>query len=112
MRWANSLFCCLFLAVALAYASAPLVAANLDRPGQADPDEKGPTEREVAEFCHVQRLICRKICYSNSRFKDRFDGCPHSCDSRESRCTRTGCFRWTEPDYLIARTFGAYRCIE
>jgi hypothetical protein len=100
------------LALALAGASAPLAAANLESPRQADPDDKAPTAKEVAEFCHGQRQICRKICYSNSRLEDRFDGCSHSCDSRAVRCTRTACFRWTEPDYLIARKFGAYRCVE
>ena len=111
MRTLNSLFCCLFLALALAGGSASLVAADLESRRQADPD-RGPTEKEVAAFCHVQRQICRRMCDMNSRFEDRFDGCPHSCDSRAIQCTRTNCFRWTEPTYLIARKFGAYRCIE
>ena len=112
MRRANSLFFCLFLALALAGASAPLVAADLEAPREADPRYKTPTKRDVAEFCHEQRQVCRKICYLRSRFEDRFDGCPHSCDSRESRCTRTGCFRWTDHDFLIARKFGADLCVE
>lgn len=112
MRRANSLFCCLFLALTLAGASAPLVAADLEAPRQAEPGDKAPTEREVAEFCQEQRQICRKVCDMHSRFEDRFDGCSHSCDSRAVRCTRTGCYRWTEPNFLIARKFGAYRCVE
>lgn len=112
MRRANSLFCCLFLALTLAGASTPLAAADLEPPRQVNPDDKAPTEAEVAEFCHGQRQICRKVCYMRSRFNDRFDGCPSSCDSREARCTRTGCYRWTEPDFLIARNYGAYRCVE
>lgn len=109
MRRVNSSFCCLFLALSLAGASAPLVAGDLEPPRRADP--RAPTEREVAEFCYGQHQICRKMCYLNSRFERRIDGCSHSCDSRATRCTKTGCFRWTEPDYLIARKFGADRCV-
>ena len=60
----------------------------------------------MAQFCYEQRLICRKICDLHSRFEDRFDGCPQSCDSRELRCVTTACYRWTEPDFLIAERFG------
>jgi hypothetical protein len=112
MRRTTPFFCCLFLALILAGPSAPLVAADLGSAPKADKGDKGATEREVAEFCHGQRQICRKICDMNSRFNDRFDGCPHSCDSREVRCIRTGCYRWTEPDFVIASKYGAHRCAE
>lgn len=115
MRWANLLFCCLFLAFAFTGASAPLLAANLEPPPHAFPDDRpysdnALTEREVAAFCYGQRYICRKICYLRSNFEDRFDGCPQSCESREARCSRTGCYRWTEPEFLIAEKFGGYKC--
>ena len=112
MRWANLLLCCLFLAFTFVGASAPLLAADVATPRQAYPDggpDSGDTQ-EVAEFCHGQRRICRKICDLRSRFEDRFDGCPQSCESREGRCTRTGCYRWTEPEFLIAGRFGGYQC--
>ena len=91
---------------------APLLAADLATPPHDDRahSDDALTERKVAEFCYGQRHICRKICDLRSRFEDRFDGCPHSCDSRESRCSRTGCYRWTEPEYALAQKFGAHKC--
>ena len=112
MRSSSPLSCCLFLALAIAGASVPLVAADLGKPPRADKDDKAPTERELAEYCQGQLQICRKICYLNSRFRDRVNGCSHACDSRAIRCTRTGCYRWTEPDFTIAVKFGAHRCSE
>jgi hypothetical protein len=116
MRWASLLFCCLFLAVTFAGASAPLLATDLKSRGEAYPDERARsgnalTERKVAEFCSRQRQICRKICNLRDRFDDRFDGCPQSCDSRETRCNGTACFRWTDPDFIIAERFGGYKCL-
>jgi hypothetical protein len=113
MRWASLLLCCLFLA--FAGAGAPLLATDLKNPRQAYPDDGPPPggahiEREVAEFCAKQRYICRKICNLRSRFEDRFDGCPSSCDTREVRCNGAACFRWTEPELLIAERFGGYKC--
>ncbi len=117
MRWANLFFCYLFLAVTFAGTGAPLLAADLKAPHQTYPDDRpysgnARKERNVAEFCYGQRQICRKICYLHSRFEDRFDGCPDSCESREIRCIRTGCYRWTEPEFLIAERFGGYRCAQ
>lgn len=115
MRGANLLFCCLFVMFTFAGISTQLLAADLDTPRQAYPNDRSssdnvPTGRQVAEFCQTQRQICRKICYLNSRFEDDFDGCPHSCDSRAGRCIRTGCYRWMDPDFLIAEKFGGLRC--
>jgi hypothetical protein len=115
MRWANLLFCCLFLAFSFAGAGAPLLATDLKSPGKAYPDDRldsgnAGKETDVAEFCYEQSQICRKICNLRSRFDDRFDGCPQSCESRETRCVSTACFRWTEPDFLIAERFGGYKC--
>ncbi len=113
MRWANLLFCYLFLAFIFAGASAPLLAADLASPRQSYPDDRSSSddalERDVAEFCYRQRYICRKICNLNSRFDDEFDGCPSSCESREIRCSRTGYYRWSEPEFLIAEKFGGYK---
>src|SRR5262245_24965716 len=104
MRWASLLFCCLFLAFACAGGGASLLAADLAAPHDGDPryPNEAQKAREVAEFCYGQRHICRRLCDLRSRFEDRFDGCPDSCASRESRCTRTGCYRWTEPEYVLA----------
>jgi hypothetical protein len=116
MRWASLLFCYLFLAFTFAGAGAPLLAADLGKsPGRTYPDnrsnfDKALPGRDVAEFCYTQGQICRKICDLHSNFDDEFDGCPQSCDSRAFRCTRTGCFRWTEPDFLIAERFGGFKC--
>lgn len=98
-------------------ASTPLLATDLKSPPQSYPDErqgsgKELTEEEVAEFCYSQRKICRKICNLRSRFEDRFDGCPQSCDSRESRCSKTACYKWSEPEYIIAERFGGFKCVE
>lgn len=117
MRRAGLLFCCLFLAFTFAGVSAPLLATDLKSPRQASPDSRGYSndeldERDVAEFCYSQRVICRKICNLRSRFEDRFDGCPQSCVSREGRCIRAACYRWTEPEFLIAERFGGYKCIQ
>ncbi len=114
MRWAN-LLCCLVLGFTFAGAGAPLHATDLRSRHQSYPEDRRhsdavPTERRVAEFCYRQRLICRKICDLHSRFDDRFDGCPQSCESRELRCITTACYRWTEPDFLIAERFGGYKC--
>jgi hypothetical protein len=112
MRWTGLLWCCLFLVFTFAGAAGPLSAADLKSPPPY-PDEgrysrNAPREADVPDFCFTQRQICRKIC--NLRFRDDFVGCPQSCDSRESRCTKTGCFKWTEPDFLIAERFGGYQC--
>jgi hypothetical protein len=82
---------------------------NANRYDRRDSDQELKA-REVAEFCYEQRSICRKICDLHSNFDDRFDGCSHSCDSRESRCSRTGCYRWAEPEYVIAHKFGGEKC--
>ncbi len=111
-----ALLCCLFLAFTVAGAAVgPLQATDLRSRHQSYPEDRRHsdavrTERRVAQFCYEQRLICRKICDLHSRFEDRFDGCPQSCDSRELRCVTTACYRWTEPDFLIAERFGGYRC--
>lgn len=116
MRWASLLFCCLFLAFTVVGTSAPLFASDLKTPREeAYPDNPPDSEQEevdVAEFCHVQRKICRKVCNLRSRFENDFDGCPQSCDSREVRCNRTGCFRWVDPDFLIAERFGGAECAQ
>jgi hypothetical protein len=112
MHSTGLLSCCLLLALVIAGARAPLVAADLGKPPRADTDDRAPTERKVAEYCQGQLHICRKICYLNARFRDRINGCSHVCDSRAIRCTRTGCYRWTEPDFTLAVKFGAHRCIE
>lgn len=108
------LLCCLFLAFTVVGASTPLLATDLKSERQTYPDDRSDddevTEREVAEFCYVQRGICRKICNLRSRFDDRFDGCPQSCESREGRCSRTGCYRWSEQEFLIAERFGGFQC--
>jgi hypothetical protein len=103
------------LAFAIAGAGAPLLATDLKSPREAAPDDRprsgnALTARKVAEFCHRQRQICRKICNMHSRFEDRFDGCPQSCDSRETRCISTACYRWTDPDFIIAEKFGGRKC--
>jgi hypothetical protein len=115
MRWAGLLFCYLFLALTFAGASAPLLAADLGSQRQSYPDDRSYSneeqgEREVAQFCYTQGQICRKICDLHSNFEDGVDGCPQSCESRAGRCTRTGCYRWTEPDFQIAEKFGGYKC--
>ena len=115
IRWANLLFCYLFLALTFAGASVTLQAADLGESRQSFPDERSYKDNklpeiEVAEFCYLQGRICRKVCNLRSRFDDEFNGCSHSCDSRAGRCTRTGCYRWVDPDFLIAEKFGAYKC--
>jgi hypothetical protein len=117
VRGASLLFCCLFLAFTFAGASAPVLASDLKSPRQAYPDDRSysddaSAEEKVADFCYDQRRICRKICTLRSRFEDRFDGCPQSCESREIRCARTACYRWTEPEFLIAERFGGYQCLQ
>jgi hypothetical protein len=110
MRWA-SLWCCyLLLALSLAGASTPLLAADLGRQTNPDDRSRADKQEELAEFCYEQRQICRRICRMRSRFEDRFDGCPSSCESREMRCSRTGCYRWSEPEFILAENFGGYRC--
>ena len=115
MRKASLLFCCLFLAFAFAGVSGPLLATDLNSRHQANPAHRSHhddelTEERVGEFCYRQRVICRKICRLRDRFEDRFDGCPQSCESRELRCNSTACFRWTDPDFIIAERFGAFKC--
>jgi hypothetical protein len=130
MRWANLLFCCLFLVFAFAEAPVPLLAADFGSPqvnrdqgeddgggidigGSEDDAQSSDKElkaREVAEFCYEQRNICRKLCDLHSNFDDRFDGCSHSCDSRQGRCTRTSCYRWSGSEYVIAQRFGGNKC--
>src|SRR5262249_6104900 len=112
---ASLLFGCLILAFTVAGANAPLHATDLKSPRETYPDERprsqaARTARKVAEFCFRQRVICRKICNMHSNFDDRFDGCPQSCETREIRCISSACFRWTEPDFIIAEKFGAYKC--
>jgi hypothetical protein len=116
MRWAKLLFCFLFLAFTFAGATTPLLASDLKEPRQAYPDD-GPDSDddpaiEATEFCYTQRKLCRKVCHLRSRFEDNFDGCSSSCGSREIRCTRTGCFRWAESEFLIAERFGGYKCAQ
>ena len=112
MRWAKLLFCCLFLAFSFAEASAPLLAADVESSRKRYPDERLDSDdgQDVAEFCYEQRRICRKICTLRSRFEDRFDGCPSSCDSRETRCVSAACYRWSEPEFVIAERFGGFKC--
>ena len=114
MRWVNLLFCCLFLAFTLAGAGVPLLAADVASPHKTYPDERLDSDdaQDVGEFCYEQRQMCRKICDLRSRFEDRFDGCPQSCVSRESRCISTACFRWSESEFLIAERFGGYKCAQ
>jgi hypothetical protein len=64
---------------------------------------------KVAEYCFSQRQICRKVCYL--RFRDDVFGCSETCDSRVSRCNKSGCYKWIEPELIIAERFGASRCI-
>ena len=115
MRWANLLFFCLFLALSFAGASAPLLAADAAQSRKVYPNERLDSEDEaqdVGDFCYEQRRICRKICTLRSRFEDRFDGCPSSCDSRETRCVSSACYRWSEPEFLIAERFGGFKCAQ
>jgi hypothetical protein len=65
-------------------------------------------EKELTAFCHQQQPICRKIC--NLRFRNDLVGCSQTCDSRVARCVRTGCYKWTDPELLIAEKFGGYQC--
>jgi hypothetical protein len=88
-----------------------LAAVELPRP--ADPDAMPSADnarrgRDVAEFCDGQRKICRKVCAL--RFRNDFIGCPQACESRQTRCVKTGCYRWPERDFLIAKNFGGYEC--
>lgn len=114
MRWVNLLFCCLLLAFTVVGAATPLLASDLGSPRnertEADDDES--PEVALGEYCHSQQQICRKICNLRSRFDDRFDGCPQSCESREIRCARSGCYRWSEPEFLIAERFGGAQCAQ
>jgi hypothetical protein len=112
VRWANLLFCCLLLSITIVGAAAPLHATDIYSRRQSDREDtrRADPELQVAEFCHMQRKICRKVCDLRSNFDDRFDGCPHSCDSREFRCNTTACFRWTDPDFIIAEKYGAAEC--
>jgi hypothetical protein len=116
MRWTNLLFCCLFLAFTVVGASAPLLASDIEPPGKTYPGERADSDdapgEEVADYCYTQLQMCRKICNLRSRFDDRFDGCPQSCESRETRCVRTACFRWSEPEFLIAERFGGFKCLQ
>jgi hypothetical protein len=106
MRGAIIVFSCLLLAFAWAGAGAPLRASDLEPPRQDYTDDR----QEVADFCYEQRRICRKIC--RLRFRDDDVGCPQSCDARVARCRKTGCYRWTDPDYLIAQRFGGFQCMQ
>lgn len=112
MGWTKLLFCCLLLSITIVAAAAPVNATDIYSRRQSEPEDsrRADPQLEVAEFCHMQRKICRKICNLRSRFEDRFDGCPSSCDSRELRCNATACFRWTDPDYIIAERFGGAEC--
>lgn len=110
MRGFHILFCCLFLALTFASAGAPLLAADIKSSREAYPDDRADADDApgLEDFCYGQRRICRKVC--NLRFRDDKIGCPHNCDSREVRCTRAGCFKWTEQELLIAGRFGAAPC--
>lgn len=115
MRWIHLLCCSLLLAFTLAAATTPGLATDLKSPrgdhsGDRAHSRHQQEDVDVGEFCYEQRQICRKVCDLRSRFNDRFDGCPQSCDSRETRCNSTACFRWTEPDFLIAERFGGFKC--
>lgn len=117
MRWVKSLLCCLFLAVTIVGMGAAVFAADLKSQRQDYPDDRDyssrPSRKEsVAEFCYSQRHICQKICSLRSKFDDRFDGCPNSCISREMRCGKGGCYRWSEQEMLIAERFGGFKCIQ
>ncbi len=108
MRWARLLLCCLFMAFTCAGA-APLLAADLK---QAYPDERpdsdAQAENDMEEYCYAQRQMCHKIC--RLRFREDLIGCPQTCETRVSRCMTTGCYRWTEPELLIAERFGGAKC--
>ncbi len=109
------LFFTLFLAFTFTAASTLVFATDLKSPHQAYPDGRSQSgdaqsERDLAQFCYTQGHICGKICDLRSNFEDKFDGCPQSCESRAIRCTQTGCFRWKEPDFLIAERFGGLKC--
>jgi hypothetical protein len=80
-----------------------------DADNSAPPDNR-PTEQDVAQFCGIQSQICRKVCDLRSR--NDFTGCPQRCESREARCTRTRCYKWTEPEFLIAGSFGGQQCLQ
>jgi hypothetical protein len=115
MRWANLFFCCIFLAFTIVGGGTPLLASDLEPPRQSYPDDRqssdnGQSETDAVEFCDTQGQICRKIC--RLRFRDDLVGCPQSCETRVGRCTKTGCFRWTEPDFLIAERFGGFKCAQ
>ena len=112
MRRVNVLFFMLFLALTFTATSTSLFATDIKsqhRDGRSQSDDV-QQERDLAQFCYTQAHICRKICRFRSNFEDKFDGCPDSCESRAIRCTRTGCFRWKEPDFLIAERFGGSKC--
>ena len=113
MRWAGLFFCCLFFVVAFAGGSTPLGATDLKSPRQTEErnaSDNVPREEKIAEFCEDQRQICRKIC--RLRFRDDDIGCPQTCVSRESRCFVSACYRWTEPEFLIAERFGGLKCFQ
>ena len=114
MRYAR-LFSCLLLALIFSAGSGSLLlATDLKSPRQTFPEVGNsgpvPAEKKLESFCYSQRLLCRKICNLRSRFEDSFDGCPQSCETREIRCNGSGCYRWSESEYLIAERFGGYRC--
>ena len=67
-----------------------------------------PDKTEVAAFCYRQRQICRKVCAL--RFRNDLVGCPQSCESRVIRCNRIACYKWTDPEFLIAEKFGGFQC--
>ena len=107
----------------MAAALVPLHAADLgpQPPGRAGiealPQRKAPeardrkgAERKLAEYCFEQRHVCRKLCGLRSRFERRVDGCAQSCDSREVRCARTGCYKWAESELVLGEAYGAHRC--
>lgn len=79
-------------------------------PENTAPPDNRPTEQDVAQFCGTQNLICHKVCDLRSR--NDFTGCPQRCESREARCTRTRCYKWTEPEFVIAGSFGGQQCLQ
>jgi hypothetical protein len=79
-------------------------------PNNAPPPDEAPTEQDVAAFCDGQRRICGKVCDLRSR--NDFTGCPQRCESRVARCNKTGCYKWTEPELIIAGSFGGQKCLQ
>lgn len=108
MRWAGFVFCALLLA--FASASAPLLASDLKSGKIYKNDRLSPEDeaQKIVAYCYDQRTICKKIC--RLRFREDLIGCPQTCESRVPRCVTSACFKWLEPEFVIAERFGGYRC--